>query len=83
MGGTSRPFRHRRLSSLVPQRIVANGFRVEGNRFALPPIPCHCKYRRLVSFKQASRDWAAPKQIRWARAWMAVAGRAPDDVKGQ
>jgi thiol-disulfide isomerase/thioredoxin len=84
---TRLPFRHWRLSSRVPERLVADAFGIEEDRFALPQSLVFAgPERRLVWACRGSRDWAAPEQIRQARGWMDAAGRsteAPDDLAAQ
>ena len=69
------PFRHWRLSSRVPEAVVATVFRVEGDRFGLPQSLVFAgKRRELVASYPGSRDWTAPEQLRLARGWLGSVG---------
>ena len=69
------PFRQWRLSSRVPEALVATAFRVQGDRFGLPQSLVFAgKRRELVASYVGSRDWTAPQQLRLARAWLDSVG---------
>ncbi len=69
------PFRHWRLAAQVPESVTAAAFRIEADRFALPQTLVFAgRNRTLVRFQGGSQDWAAPDQVRLARAWLAAAG---------
>ena len=69
------PFRHWRLAAGVPDSVVAAAFRIEADRFALPQSLVFAgRDRALVRSEEGSQDWAAPDQVRLARAWLAAAG---------
>ncbi|MGA3398302.1 MAG: TlpA disulfide reductase family protein [Acetobacteraceae bacterium] len=71
----SLPFRHWRLAAQGPESITAAAFRVEADRFALPQTLVFAgRDRTLVRSQEGSQDWAAPDQVRLARAWLAAAG---------
>jgi thiol-disulfide isomerase/thioredoxin len=71
----SLPFRHWRLSSRVPETVVAAAFRVQGDRFGLPQSLVFAgKRRELVASYLGSRDWTAPEQLRLARSWLDSVG---------
>jgi thiol-disulfide isomerase/thioredoxin len=71
----SLPFHHWRLSASVPEGVVSAAFRVEADRFALPQSLVFAgRDRALVRSEEGSKDWAAPDQVRLARAWLAAAG---------
>ena len=72
---TKLPFRHWRLSAEAPEAVVAAGFRIENDRFALPQSLVFAgRNRLLVHSFEGSQDWAAAEQVRLARAWLAAAG---------
>ena len=65
------PFPHWRLSSRVPEAVVASAFHMQGDRFGLPQSLVFAGRRReLVATYLGSRDWTAPEQIRLARGWL-------------
>jgi hypothetical protein len=69
------PFRHWRLSAQAPGKVTAAAFRIEADRFALPQSLVFAgRDRVLVRSEEGSQDWAAPGQVRLARAWLAAAG---------
>jgi thiol-disulfide isomerase/thioredoxin len=69
------PFRHWRLSSGVPEAVVATVFRVQGDRFGLPQSLVFAgKQRELVASYLGSRDWTTPEQLRLARGWLESVG---------
>jgi thiol-disulfide isomerase/thioredoxin len=69
------PFRHWRLAAHVPETAVAAMFRIDADRFPLPQSLMFAgRAGALVGFYEGSQDWAAPAQVRLARAWLAAAG---------
>jgi thiol-disulfide isomerase/thioredoxin len=69
------PFRHWKLAADVPASVAAAAFRIEADRFALPQSLVFAgRDRALVCFQEGSQDWAAPEQVRQARAWLAASG---------
>ncbi len=69
------PFRLWRLSDRVPQAVVANAFRVQGDRFGLPQSLVFAGRRRaLVASYLGSRDWTSPEQLRLAHGWLDAVG---------
>ena len=72
---TGLPFLHWRLSSRVPETVVATAFRVQGDRFGLPQSLVFAGRRRqLVASYLGSRDWMSSEQLRLAHGWLDVAG---------
>jgi thiol-disulfide isomerase/thioredoxin len=72
---TGLPFLHWRLSSRVPEALVAGAFRVQGDRFGLPQSLVFAGRRRqLMASYLGSRDWTSPEQLRLAHGWLDAAG---------
>jgi thiol-disulfide isomerase/thioredoxin len=69
------PFHHWRLAAATPEAVEATAFRVEADRFALPQSLVFAgRGRVLMRSEEGSQNWAAPEQVRVARAWLAAAG---------